>query len=374
MPSLRDSSEPRSLEDLQRLPKAELHLHLRGAIPLPFLRERFRKYPPARAIEGARPRTLAWMLRHPGIRRIVESPDPAAEAGVLFQYASLEDFLAAYVFTGHFVRHIVDFRDLIDAVRSGLRRQRVLYAEVTVSLPEYLQQGIALEDLLAALGEPRPEPPRLRWIVDPVRTLGPDAAEKLLVRVLKSRPRSVVGLTLGGAEHLSPPGPFRRAYQIAREGGLRTTVHAGEALGPQSVWDALRILEVERIGHGVRAIEDPALVRCLAERGIPLEVCPTSNVRTGVYPSLERHPARSLYEAGVPLAISTDDPTFFGVSLAEELACLASLGFGWAEIAGIVANGFRFAFDRSAVGLHSNRDSDCMAPRPESRASGVAAP
>ena len=337
--------QPTSTADLEALPKAELHLHLRGAMPGWYLRQQFRKYRPADAIASAPPKQLAWMLAHPGVERIVRADDPQAEIDGLFRRGSFQEFLGAYLFTGYFVRRVEDFRDLVQAVRSELRLQNIVYAEVTVSLPEYMQQGIELADLLAVLAEHPAEPPRMHWIVDPVRSFGPEAAASLVQRVLHYRAQSVIGLTLGGAEHLHPPAPFQRAYQIAREGGLRTTIHAGEALGPESVWDAVRILEVERVGHGVRAVEDSNLVRHLAERGIPLEICPTSNVCTGIYPSLEDHPVRELFEAGVPLSVSTDDPSFFQISLARELANLRQIGFSWPEIGAVTDNAFSQAFE-----------------------------
>ena len=338
-----------SLAALEKLPKAELHLHLRGAIPRAYLARQLRRYPVAEALAASPPSQLEWMLRQPNVRRIVEADDPPRAIEGLFRYATFEHFLAAYLFTASFVRCIEDFAGLVEGVREGLGRQNIVYAEITVSLSEYVQQGIALDELLAVLGAGRPGSPQVRWIIDPVRNLGPVAAEKLVTSVLAARPETVVGLTLGGAEHLYPAGPFQRVYEIAREGGLRTTVHAGEALGPESVWDALRILDVERVGHGVRAAEDADLVRCLAERRIPLEVCPTSNVRTGVYASLLEHPVGDLYEAGVPVTINTDDPTFFGVTLAEELAGLRELEFSSDKVAELADNAFRFAFDRKAA-------------------------
>ena len=341
----RDPPAIASLAALKALPKAELHVHLRGAMPLSYLRAQFRKHPPARALDSAPPHLLDRMLSHPGIRRIIRADDPLREAGRLFRYSSFDEFLAAYMFTGYFVRDFDDLRELISVVHRGLGEQGVTYAEVTVSVPEYLQQGLTLGDVMSALAEARPGPPRLRWIVDLVRNLGPTAAEGLLKRLLPLRPPSVVGVTLGGAEHLHPPAPFRRVYEIARESGLGTTVHAGEALGAESVWDAVRVLRVDRVGHGVRAIEDPSLVRFLAEEGIPLEVCPTSNIRTGVYAAMEEHPVRALFEAGVRLSISTDDPTFFDVSLSEELAGLRQVGFSWDDVGRLAGDAFGFAFD-----------------------------
>ena len=339
---------PSLLAELRALPKAELHLHLRGAIPRAYLTDRFRKYPPAQALASAPPDQLDWISRHPAVGRILATSDPAGELDELFRYDSFEDFLAAYLFTVFFVREVEDFHDLVAGVREGLRAQNITYAEVTVSIPEYLQQGLPLDGILEVLREDPPDPPKLRWIVDLVRNYGPDAAERMLERVLPVRPPTLVGVTLGGAEHLYPPQQFERAYALAREGGLRTTVHAGEALGPESVWDAVQSLRVERVGHGVRAIEDPVLVRYLAEREIPLEICPTSNIQTGVFPTMSAHPVRELYEAGVPLSINTDDPTFFGVSLAEELAGLQGLGFSRDEITGLASGAFAFSFDADA--------------------------
>ena len=342
-------SEAPSKADLDSVPKAELHLHLRGAIPRQYLCRQFRKYPPRRALASVPAAQLEWLLGHPGIRRLVESEAPERDLPGLFRYAAFDHFLAAYLFTSYFVRAPDDFAGLVDSVLQALRARNIVYAECTVSLPEYLAQGLELAELLAILQDRAAGAPCVRWIVDPVRNLGPEAAERLLERLAAGRPPSVIGLTLGGAERLHPPAPFRRVYDLARASGMRTTVHAGETLGPESVWDALRVLQVERIGHGVRAIEDPALVRHLAERGVPLEVCPTSNVCTGVYPSLQAHPIRRLFDAGVPLTVNTDDPTFFDVSLTDELASLRGLGFSGNEIEALVGNAFRFAFDAAAA-------------------------
>jgi adenosine deaminase len=270
---------------------------------------------------------------------------PSGLAANLFRYRTFEEFLLSFLFTSYFFREIDDLRGLIAAVRHGLERQHIVYAEITVSVGEYVNQGIPLPEILTALDEAAKSPGvRVQWIVDLVRNFGPEATLRLLREIVALKPASVAGITLGGAEHLYPPALFAELYRLARDHGLRLSVHAGEALGPESVWDAIRTLGVERIGHGVRSIEDRKLVEHLAGQQIPLEVCPTSNLRTGVYPSYEAHPVRLLYEAGVPISINTDDPTFFGTTLASEFRHLQDAGFADEDLLELVRNGFRHAF------------------------------
>ena len=143
----------------------------------------------------------------------------------------------------------------------------------------------------------------------------------------------VIGIGLGGSEQSFPPEPFAPVYERARALGLRTTAHAGEVAGPESIWGAILALGVDRIDHGLRAIEDPSLVAYLADRRLPVTACPGSNVATGAIASLEAHPIRRFMEAGVVVSVSTDDPAMFGLSLAGELAALQSrLGLTVAEV------------------------------------------
>ena len=336
---------------IREAPKAELHLHLRGAMPGRYFIGLLRKYSAARALADAPPQHLDWFRNAPNLAPFLAdaSLDGAQvlddRAAGLFDYKNFEQFLATYLFTSYFFRDISDFQGLIEEVRRDLIAQNVVYAEVTVSVIEYLNQGLELTELIAAMETAAQSPQlRIQWIVDLVRNFGPEITLDALRRILAQRPASVCGITLGGAEHEYPPEQFAEHYRLARNAGLRLTVHAGEAVGPEGVWGAIRSLGVERIGHGVRAIEDPKLVEYLAEKQIPLEVCPTSNLRTGVYRSYDEHPVRRLYEAGVPISISTDDPTFFGTSLAEEFEHLSTLGFSDAELLDLLKNGFRHAF------------------------------
>ena len=329
---------------LEGAPKAELHVHLRGAMPPEFFAGLLEKYTPERALQGVPGRFLDDFTKYDNIRSFSRSPIKAP-IHALFHYHSFDQFLATYLFTSYFCRNVTDFRNLITAVRAELTRQNIVYAEVTVSVFEYLNQGIAIEDLAAALDEGTRAPGvETLWIADLVRNIGPTKTAEILEDLLRCRPRGLVGITLGGSEHQYPPAQFKAVYALARDHDLRLTIHAGEALGPKSVWDALRVLGAERIGHGVRSMEDPALVAHLAERQIPLEVCPTSNIRTGVCHDYESHPARALHDAGVAMTLNTDDPTFFRTTLVDECLHARDMGISEAAIVVMLANGFRHAF------------------------------
>lgn len=329
---------------LLRAPKAELHVHLRGAMPAEFFAGLISKCSPQQALGNAPQLHLDAFQRCDNIQPFLTSPKPETIPG-LFHYHSFDQFLATYLFTSYFVRDISDFRGLVASVRASLEKQNIVYAEVTVSIFEYLNQGIGLTDLLAALDEAADAPGiRIQWIADLVRNLGPAKVVELLRDILRERPASLVAITLGGSEHKFPPAQFAALYRLAREHGLRLSVHAGEALGPASVWDAIQVLQVDRIGHGVRAIEDPSLVDYLADKRIPLEVCPTSNLRTGVFPTYEAHPLKALHDAGVPLTVNTDDPTFFSTTLAEEYRHACQMGLDEKAVLSIMKNGFQHAF------------------------------
>jgi adenosine deaminase len=334
------------MRDLTHIPKSELHVHLRGAMPVEVFFDLLQRHPVEEILSCASDEHRSGFRRYPNIQTFLGISSPSEnDVRALFRYHTFDQFLATWRLTGYLVRDRQDFRRLVLGVVRSLHAQGVRYAEVTVSVIEYLTQDTSLEDIAECLVEGSQVPGiQVQWIVDLVRDTGPQNAQSLLREIVSLGCPAIVGITLGGSEHLFPPAPFAQVYAEAREHGLHLTVHAGEALGAASVWDAVRVLGVARLGHGVRAVEDPTLVAYLAEHGIPLEVCPTSNIRTGIFPSYGAHPVRSLLDAGVPVTINSDDPTFFGTTLLRELEVLSELGVDEKGTRQVIENGFRYAF------------------------------
>jgi adenosine deaminase len=328
------------------LPKSELHVHLRGAMPIEVFTDLLNKYSPDVAKSDASDALMAMYEQYDNIRPFLRKRNwSVSEVSNLFRYKDFDQFLTTWRFTECFVRDISDMRALVSGVLQRLKDNNIVYAEITIAVMNYLRQGVTLSDIKTCLDEGSSDQEiRVQWIVDLVRDIGRDAALALLRDMIALGCDGVVGITLGGSEHLFPPGQFSDVYAEARDHGLRLTVHAGEAAGPESIWEAVRTLGVERIGHGVRAVEDPALVAHLRDRETPLEVCPTSNLRTGLYSSYEEHPVRALFDAGVPITINSDDPSFFGTELTDEYVNIHRAGLAAHDLLEIVKNGFRYAF------------------------------
>jgi adenosine deaminase len=304
----------------ERAPKVELHLHLEGAIPYPALWELVQKY-------GGEPSVtnMDALLRK-------------------FEYRDFPHFIDTWIWKNQFLREYEDFTFFAEAVARDLADQNVRYAEVFYSPPDFMRHGLKTQQLTEAIrtGLSRVAAIEIALIPDVVRDFGPDQAAVTLAEINEVRSLGVIGIGMGGAEQKFPPEPFQKVYEQARKLGLHTTVHAGEAAGPESIWAAIRSLQPERIGHGIRAGEDEKLMDYLAERQIPLELCPLSNVRTGVVGSIRELPARRFFEHGLAVTINTDDPKMFGNSLAEEYLLLENeLGFSRAEIRTLILQGIR---------------------------------
>ena len=295
----------------ERLPKVELHLHLEGAIPHAALWEVIRKY-------GGD----------------ADVPDLAALER-RFTYRDFSHFLEVWTWKNGYLREYDDFTWIAEAVARDLAAQNIRYVEAFYSPVDFWRQGLETQGITEAIrtGLDRVAETRVSLVADLVRNYGAERGARTLDELIDVQDLGVLGIGIGGQELGFPPGPFREVFAQARDRGLRTSAHAGEADGSESVWGAIRELEVDRIGHGVRAQEDPALIDHLAAGGTHVEVCPLSNLRTGVVAELHDHPVRRYFDLGIPISINTDDPKMFGNSLAEELELLtAQFGFTRDEI------------------------------------------
>ncbi len=286
---------------LERLPKVELHLHLEGAIPHEALWQLIEKYGGDASVPTA------------------------ADLPGRFVYRDFPHFIETWLWKQTFLREIEDLELIASAFARELVRRRIVYAEVFFSPSDLSAHGIPAAEAALALRRGLAAVPEaeVALVVDVVRDQGTARALRTLNEIAEvAAEAGVVGITIGGSEQSWPPELFVPVFDRARQLGLHTTAHAGEAAGPESVWGAIRALHVERIGHGIRAVEDPELVRFLAAERIPLEVCPGSNVCTAVVPSIEAHPIRRLFDAGVLVTVNSDDPAMFGLTLAGEYEVL----------------------------------------------------
>lgn len=291
---------------MKSFPKIELHLHLEGAAPPAFIR--------GLAAE----------------KRIDLSAIMADDGG--YRWRGFADFLRVYEAAASVIQGPRDYAPLLETVLEGCAEQGAIYVELFVSpefcgggdLPAWRDHVAAMTETAAAMAAQGIDS---RAIVTPLRHLGPDRARRSAICAAETAGGWVAGLGLAGDEKIGRPQDFAWSFDCAREAGLGLTCHAGEWAGPQSVRDALA-LGVTRIGHGVRGVEDAALVRELAERAITLEVCPGSNIALGLYPDTARHPVARLADAGVRVTVSTDDPPFFATTLSREYDRLAD-AFGW---------------------------------------------
>jgi adenosine deaminase/aminodeoxyfutalosine deaminase len=309
------------------LPKAELHVHHVGS---------------------ASPHTVAALAaRHAGSTPVPADPDLLAD---YFQFTDFPHFIEVYLSVVDLIRDPEDVATLTYDIAADLAAQRVRYAELTLTPYSSVTRGIPGEAFCEAVEDARLRAARdhgiqLQWCFDIPGEAGLPAADITLDLALRRQPAGLVSFGLGGPEVGVPRDQFAPHFAAARAAGLRSVPHAGETTGPRTVWDALTHLGAERIGHGIAAAQDEALMAHLVERNIALEVCPTSNVCTRAVPSLADHPLPALVEAGVPVTINSDDPPMFSTTLNDEYAVAADLlGLDESGVAELARQAVRYSF------------------------------
>ena len=296
-------------------PRAELHVHLDGAVELETLLE-------------------------------IEPSLTREEVAARTAYRDFAGFIQSFVWVNQRLKTPEHYALVARRLFARLHSEGVIYAEVILSAGVILWKQLAFAPIYNALErEAARSPVKVRWILDAIRQFGPEPAKPVFDLAAERVDDGVIAIGIGGDEARGPAPLFKDLFREAKDRGLHLTCHAGEVAGAQSVWEALDI-GAERIGHGIRAIDDAALVAHLAAKKIPLEICITSNLRTGAVASLAEHPVRRLYDAGVPIILNSDDPAMFECTLASEYALAArEFGFSEAELAGMAANSLAYAFD-----------------------------
>jgi len=310
------------------IPKVELHLHLEGAIPL---------------------NTLFGFIQRRGNNKSIRNLEDLKKQLV---YSNFTQFLKIWLWKNSFITEYEDFEELSYQVLKGLSQQNVKYVEAFYSPRDFTFRNKKLsacgitESLIK--GKKRAFDDfgiRSELIVDLVRNYGPRMAMNLLKELTDYLGRGLIGIGLGGSEKSFPAGLFAKVYQEARDRGFRLTTHAGEADGAKSIWAALNELGAERIGHGLRAYEDPRLINYLREKQIPLEMCVVSNIKTQVCKSFKEHPVRNYFKNELMVTINSDDPAMFDTSITKEyLVLIEKFGFSLEEIRKVNFNSIKASF------------------------------
>lgn len=296
----------------QRLRKAELHVHLEGSVE---------------------PETVLEL-----------DPNLAdSEVRSRYRHSDFAGFIQSYIWINRQLRTPEHYGLITRRLLERLERDNVEYVEIILSAGVILWKEQNFHAIFDAV---RTEAERFSidvfWILDAVRHFGVEPAVRVAELAIEYCEEGVVGFGIGGNENTGPAGWFRDIFSQIRDQGLAILPHAGETVGPDSVWSCVN-MGATRIGHGFRSAEDPELMEHLREHNIPLEICLTSNVRTGSVASIEEHPVRKLFDAGVPITLNTDDPALFGTSLSQEYRLAAEqFGFTEDELRIVAGNGFRY--------------------------------
>lgn len=288
-------------------PKIELHVHLEGTL---------------------RPETLIAIARRNGLSLPADTPEGIAD---LFHFTDFAHFVDVWLLITSCLRCAEDFREITVDYAGEAAEHGAVYIEGIFAPLQLVRRGVAWEEVYegfcdGVVAAREVHGIEMRLTPDLTRNATPEEMDESLRHAIAYRDRGIVGVGLGAFELEYPPRLYEDVFRRAREGGLGSVPHAGELGGPDAIRDALDLLHADRLRHGIRAVEDPALVAELVERGTVLDVCPVSNVRVGIVPSLEEHPIRELVAAGVRCSLSTDDPPMFDTDLTSEYEAVCALG------------------------------------------------
>jgi len=329
-----------SLEQfIKAMPKAELHVHLEGTV---------------------QPSTLFDLANKYNIRLPVDS-----EKALLrwYRFSDLRHFLSVLTIVVGCLREPEDFTRITLELGKAAAQQNIRYMEVSICpLPRWRRYGLSFFDLLEAVNKGRNEVAErwgvvIQWIIDHPRDNEPSLAFQSASWAISGRDQGVVAMGLGGVEQDYPPGPYALAFSLARKAGLHSAPHAGETVGPESIWETLRFLNADRIQHGFRAVEDPELIRTLRDQRIGLAISLSSNLQVKAIPSIQVHPICKLFKQGVLVTVNTDDPALFRTTLNKEYLILAQyFGFSYPELEEISLNSIQSSFlpDRQKALMDEN--------------------
>ena len=312
-----DSVRSATVEDTEKtdrpsFPKIELHVHLEATV---------------------RPETLLEITRRNDFALPADTPEGIRE---LYRYRNFDHFIEVWILTTNALQTADDFRQVVVDYAAEAARHGAVYVEGIFSPIERTWRGVSWDDLFSGYCDGAQEAFELHGVevlLTPDVTRGAPVEDgfQLVRQAARYKERGITGIGLGGEEALYPPEKFTDVFALVREEGFGSVPHAGEVAGPESVRGALDALQADRIRHGIRAVDDPELLAEIADRGLVLDVCPTSNVRTGCVPSLAEHPLPALRAAGVHCTINTDDPAMFGTDLSREYEVAAELGVSAAD-------------------------------------------
>ncbi len=312
----------------RKVPKAELHLHIEAVIGFDSIKK-------------------LYMKKYPS----VTEAEAVSEIERIFDYCNLDGFIQAYLKVQDLFDSVDDFDFIFEDLKKYIVRNGISYAEVFASPSAFLKKGFDFGEMMRCYQKNIRKIKEeigvdIKLIIDVSRTFGRENAERNLSLLMENMIPEVIGIGLGGSESKGPAKEFGSVFERAAEFGFKTVAHAGEDVGPESVWDTINILKVSRIGHGIASAFDENLMRELVKRNVALEICPTSNVFTKKFvKKIKEHPVKKFFDNGICVTLNTDDPLFFGVELLDEYwNAYSKIGFKKSELKKIVRNSFEASF------------------------------